>query len=319
MWHLGLVSIIMPVYNAAEYIKQSLDSIVDQSYKNYELIIIDDASEDNSLVIINEFIKEQPQIKVKIINNNYNQGQSKGYNEGLKHSSGKYVCYLAADDTYKSDFIMLMVSKIDCGFDLVYCGYDEIDVKTNTTTFYQEKRKFLDNSTDIINGYLFGTTHFSHASAMYRKDFLIKNRIFYNENCRLGEDIEFVSNLLLKRPLCSSVPYSLYEYRRRVKSVTNTLNTSKINSCLSALNRIQENVPTIRKKILFVVTRKASIVFHLINDLYSQQVVYSKSFTSCFSCSLLFLIHVLRKPHTRFNKKYFNAFFYFIECRIDAK
>ena len=115
-----LVSIIIPVYNVEKYLKKCLDSVINQTYKNIEIIIINDGSTDNSLKICQNYEKKYSNIKV--INQN-NQGLSAARNKGIDESKGKYITFIDSDDYYDLDavekFYILATEK---NADLVCCG-----------------------------------------------------------------------------------------------------------------------------------------------------------------------------------------------------
>ncbi|RAP47570.1 MAG: hypothetical protein BZ135_02030 [Methanosphaera sp. rholeuAM6] len=100
-----LVSIIMPTYNREEMITNAISSVLEQSYKNFELIVIDDASSDNTLNAIKEF----DDCRIKIINNESNLGVSKSRNIGLKEAKGKYIMYLDSDNDWEKDYLKATV------------------------------------------------------------------------------------------------------------------------------------------------------------------------------------------------------------------
>ena len=97
-----LISIIMPVYNCGKYLKQTIESVKKQTYTNWELIIVDDASADNSLKIIQENIQDCIQ-KVKIIQQTENQGVAIARNTGLEQAQGNYIAFLDSDDIWKEN------------------------------------------------------------------------------------------------------------------------------------------------------------------------------------------------------------------------
>lgn len=93
-----LISIIMPVYNVEKFISQTIKSILDQTYENWELLLVDDGSKDNSCEIINEFSKKDNRIKVFI--QEINGGAAKARNIGIDKANGRYICFLDSDDLW---------------------------------------------------------------------------------------------------------------------------------------------------------------------------------------------------------------------------
>lgn len=113
-----LVSIIVPVYNCEEYVKETIESIENQTYKNWELIIIDDNSTDNSLKIIKEKVKENKE-KIKYIHLTENKGVAIARNTGLEIAQGNYIAFLDGDDVWKENKLeeqMQFIKQNDYGF-----------------------------------------------------------------------------------------------------------------------------------------------------------------------------------------------------------
>lgn len=112
-----LVSIIVPVYNAEKFIKDTITNILEQTYQNFELIIINDCSKDNSKKIIKEYEKKDK--RIKLIENKKNSGAANSRNNGIKNANGRYICFLDADDKWDKDKLEKQVNfmkKKKCGF-----------------------------------------------------------------------------------------------------------------------------------------------------------------------------------------------------------
>lgn len=126
------VSVIMPAYNAEKFIKEAIDSIVDQSYKDWNLTIVNDGSQDNTPNIICEYVKKYP-TKISMIDRRKNEGTVSGLNTLIENADGEYVCWLSADDIYTHDMIKNSVLYLDenVSYDLVYANYEVIDENTN--------------------------------------------------------------------------------------------------------------------------------------------------------------------------------------------
>ena len=114
------VSIIIPIYNCAEYISDCIESIIHQSYSNIEIIIVNDGSSDDSLSICKKYEKKDDRI---IIINNKNNGVSYSRNCGIKKSSGEYICFIDADDWIHKNYIEKLVDCIKNNNDIAMCNY----------------------------------------------------------------------------------------------------------------------------------------------------------------------------------------------------
>lgn len=119
------VSIIIPVYNCQEYIRKCLESVLQQTYGNIEIIVIDDGSEDDSSGIIDQVLKEKKEAKVF---HQKNQGVSMARNYGLKNATGEYIAFLDGDDYLGTRYIEELVAAAEKNTsELVICGYQKVD------------------------------------------------------------------------------------------------------------------------------------------------------------------------------------------------
>ena len=119
-----LFSIIIPCYNAASTVERTLLGLVQQTYENFEAIIINDGSEDLSLQKISKFTFKDP--RFKLINLTQNQGLSNVRNIGLDYSTGKFICFLDSDDWWPSDKLEVFESYFNKGYDFLYSDYTRV-------------------------------------------------------------------------------------------------------------------------------------------------------------------------------------------------
>ena len=121
------VSVVLPTYNGEKYIAKAIESVLKQSYTDFELIIVDDCSTDRTTEIIADYAKQDS--RVKVIRNEKNSKLPKSLNNGFKYATGTFYTWTSDDNLYKTDALKVMVSlleeKPDVG--MVYCDYDEID------------------------------------------------------------------------------------------------------------------------------------------------------------------------------------------------
>lgn len=145
-----LVSIVVPVYNAEKFLKDTINCVVNQTYNNWELLLINDCSKDNSKKVAKPFLSD----KIKWIEMDKNGGAALARNKGIKESKGKYICFLDADDLWHKEKIEKQVKFMkdkDCAFS--FTGYefaDENGIPNGKKVFIPEKinyRKALKNTT----------------------------------------------------------------------------------------------------------------------------------------------------------------------------
>lgn len=126
----GLVSIITPCYNGAKYISETIESVIAQTYSDWEMIIIDDGSKDNSAEIINAYVKKDSRIRLIYQDN---AGSACARNRGIQCAEGQYIALLDADDLWKTTFLekqiqFMRMNNAVC----VFCSYDCLDDKSKT-------------------------------------------------------------------------------------------------------------------------------------------------------------------------------------------
>lgn len=121
-----LVSIIMPSYNSEKYVLDSINSVKNQTYQNWELLIIDDCSKDNSVAIIREAMKQDE--RIKLFENQKNEGAALTRNKGIMESKGRFICFLDSDDLWNKDKLINQIEfmkKRKCSFS--YTNYEFTD------------------------------------------------------------------------------------------------------------------------------------------------------------------------------------------------
>lgn len=173
----NLVSIVLPVYNGAKYVGKSIESVLSQSYKDVELIIVNDCSTDNTLEVISEYAQIDP--RVKIVNNNTNMKLPRSLNIGFSQAKGKYWSWTSDDNYYKNDAVQKMVDVLDNNqtVDLVYTNYSVVDMNGNIMDKIR-KGKFE----DFLQGI--------GACFLYKKELAIRTGE-YNTDLFLVEDYDF--------------------------------------------------------------------------------------------------------------------------------
>lgn len=218
-----LVSIIIPVYNGEKYIKRCLKSAVNQTYKDIEIIVLNDGSSDRSEEIINEIAKDDSRIRYYFHNN---MGVGKTRNRGIELSEGDYITFLDADDTYELTYVESLIQDIET-YDMVISGYRRIDgdvVKFEVRPKNDEWSHFKYTAT---------------SGKMFRKAFLDKNHIRYQE-FKIGEDILFSLTACRLADSVKVIEYAGYHAFYNPSSVTKQMNNHvKRNHIIPVLEEVK--------------------------------------------------------------------------------
>ncbi len=207
----GLVSVIIPVYNSASFICKTIDSVLQQTYSNYQIVIINDGSTDNTVEVITKKLGNNLNFKVITTPNG---GVSKARNTGITYAEGEYICFLDSDDKLEPTFLETLVEKINQNkVDVQLCGYYK---------HYANSVEKLPKSNDcqrILSQYLLGDMSFHIGSMLISKSFLDKVNIRFNPDLRLAEDILFICQILSVAKLNICLSY-LYHHQYRKGSLT---------------------------------------------------------------------------------------------------
>lgn len=210
-------SIIVPVYNTEKYLKRCLDSIRNQTFKNYEVIIVNDGSTDNSSDIISKY-------PFKIINQK-NQGLSMARNNGVKESSGEYLIFLDSDDYIEKDLLREINNSLSNNPDLVRYQIKEVfDDKSDVN--YEEES--FENKDGVEAFKLITKYHFVENAWAYaiKREFYLKEKFSFKKGT-YHEDFGLMPLVIIKSKIVNSINYVGYCYYQRDGSIMNSSDYSK--------------------------------------------------------------------------------------------
>mgnify|MGYP002711434528 CR=1 FL=1 len=190
---MDLVSIIVPVYNIEKWIERCVQSLINQTYQNLEIILVDDGSTDESGKICDELAKKDDRIKVY---HKPNGGVSSARNYGLEKATGKYISFCDSDDEIKITMIETLVSEMKShNVDLVQCGY-VLKNKEQEINYISTSRTYdINNEEDLFQMLSSPVLHISSVfTKLFKKEKL--NQIRFKEDVDWGEDQIFVFEYL---------------------------------------------------------------------------------------------------------------------------
>ncbi len=218
------VSIIIPTYNADQYLRQSLDSVVNQTFKDIEIIIINDCSTDNSLEIIKEY--QQKDKRIFLVDLKQNEGISKARNVGIKFAKGNYIAFVDSDDYVEPDYIDYLyniLKNFNCKMSV--CSHNVIK-KGEKKKVFNSKADFKLSSQECIKRLLYNNGIDTSAWAKLYDKTLFDN-IVYPEG-KLFEDIAITYKLFIKAKEIACGHLAKYDYIVRENSiVTRNFDESK--------------------------------------------------------------------------------------------
>ena len=210
-----VISVIVPVYNVEKYLERCLSSIINQTFKNLEIILVDDGSKDSSGKICDEYLKKDRRIKVF---HTENKGVCSARNIGIENSKGNWITFVDSDDWLEEEFCEELYKEIIReNSDVALCGYYRVIGRNKEKINCDIKDKFVDSNQYLIKSLNPQTGYgFSHMK-LYRSE-CIKN-IKFNEELVVGEDALFNEMISenIKKGVVLSKP--LYNYRINQNSV----------------------------------------------------------------------------------------------------
>ena len=227
------ISLIIPVYNVEKYLHRALRSVENQTFDNFEVIIVNDGSTDNSMKIVEEFVNRNKNFSVI---SQENKGLSEARNVGLRHSRGQYIAFLDSDDFLEPNYLeTLYLSAIKTCADIVCCNfyfyYENTKLRIwcpiNTIPGVYSSEKAMKKITSCV-----GTFHFAW-NKLYRRSLFTDHKIefqkMYFEDCVTSPVLFFYAHTVTFINKC------LYNYVMRENSILHTMNAQKINDFVRSI------------------------------------------------------------------------------------
>jgi glycosyltransferase involved in cell wall biosynthesis len=225
------VSLIVPVYNSSKYLGECVDSLLNQTMEDIEIILVNDASEDNSYEIMEKYAKSYPE-KIKLINSKVNLRQGGARNLGLKIAQGEFILFVDSDDIVHPDYVKKMYEHLsNSDADYVICGYTGIGPYATCATvdFSQNKKMNWDNSLCVLNNKILNDNDRKKLlvfetggvwTKLYRKSFLEKENLLFPEKLKYEDNYwDNVSDICTRKIIL--LDDILYYYRFNPNSTNN--------------------------------------------------------------------------------------------------
>ncbi len=221
------VSVIIPIYNVENYLAECLDSVINQTFQDIEIICIDDASTDHSIEILREYAHGDS--RITILQNECNRRQAYARNRGLDQASGEYILFVDSDDYIEKDLVMKAFAKAD-GVDMVCFDYKKVD----SVWFGKDEHLFnLDEGRYKTRDYFLQSVNrnsivYSPCTKLYKRLFLLGENIRFIDGL-LYEDVIFDFLCMMKAKEIYCITEKLYEYRiRRNSSMTRNIDGKNV-------------------------------------------------------------------------------------------
>ena len=260
-------SIVVPIYNVEKYLAQCIESILCQTFKDFELILVNDGSKDNSAWICDEY--ETKDNRIHVIHKE-NAGVAAARNSGIRAATGTYVCFLDGDDYWKDKHVLQKINAciINNNADIVQLNYCFFDEKKQEIIY--RNQKYFDNETDIeYKEKLFQLirTDCLTASAwgtVISREYINRYSLYFIEGVKNTEDVEWAIRAFACKPQFCVLNEEVYVYRKnREGAVTSTI--CYVNLC--------QHVETIVKSIEFLEDKSEEIRIPIMNYIMYQIII----------------------------------------------
>ena len=246
-----LISIIVPVYKVEKYLPACIDSILAQTYENFELILVDDGSPDNCGKICDKYAQKDDRIKVI---HQKNQGVVVARNNALKIAEGEYLTFVDSDDWLEKTFLSETIQKAkETEADIVWTDFYENKLWTKSLP----NNISLNDQTQVLSSFLADNIKGFLWNKLIRYNFYQKCNIKTDEKCTMMEDKYIMLQLLSNHPQMSYISKPLYNYVARKNSATNTA----IHPFMNALPNIYHMYTFLRDNNLYFMLRKDFCIF----------------------------------------------------------
>ena len=235
-----LVSVIVPVYNVAPYLREALDSVVNQSYKDLEIIIVEDGSTDGSADICEEYADSDARIKLI---KQLNKGLSGARNTGLENATGDLVAFVDSDDSISPLFVEFLVNAMissDSQIGVCRCSIIYSDGSMNgvaASSVFPTISNGIYERADAIRLLIEEKMSFNACNKLFKRELF--SGVKFHEG-HVYEDAFSCVKLFDKAVRVVLVDEALYNYRRRTGSITASINMDNINDCFLAHNSVSE-------------------------------------------------------------------------------
>lgn len=240
------VSLIVTVYNKEKWLHAAIDSLLHQTLRNIEIILIDDGSADHSPQICDEYARKDSRVKVL---HQTNKGLGGARNRGLELAAGKYVQFVDADDWIRENACEKLYEKSETdNLNVLFFGVISLNERLNKYYTYDDFSGFpsrIFNETlcykdDALFNNLFTMNHTAW-SKMFRKDFLIHNHLTFADNL-IFEDAEFFFRFIFKAERIGFMPDGLYFYRQRISGSIIDSKDKRYFDILKVLDSVQNEL-----------------------------------------------------------------------------
>ncbi len=236
------VSIIIPTYNSAQYLSRAIDSCIQQTYKDFEVVIVNDGSTDNTIDVVNTYKEKYDFIRLV---NETNSGSVIARDTGVKNSSGDFLFFMDADDVIDRDALMILMAKVDIGDIVIGDFVIENDNGVINSFQHTNKFRFGEDAQAMYLNYLMKSISPSLCGRLYRKSLF--DNLEVDQDLSIGEDVFTNIMIVYNNPQLNVilVKKPIYHYIQHTNSMVHVRSEYNLSQRIKYVNRVitffQEN------------------------------------------------------------------------------
>lgn len=291
------ISVIVPVYNAENSLHRCLDSILNQTLQDLEVLLINDGSTDKSGSICDQYVEKDKRVRVF---HKENGGVSSARNIGLKNMRGRYSIHCDSDDWVEKDMLYNLYKSLEAtNADILICDFYTESSKGDMNYCIQKPRELT--PTVVCEDLLLNKIHGSTCNKLIRNSFIYEANISFNEEVNYCEDLLFIIELLINKPVVTYLNQAYYYYLYHSKSITKSNSIDQIitlEKYVNTLKAILEPFPYYKRAIniqilnvKIILLNNTNVSSHDINKMWSGANKYLKYLdTNCVYKICLFFV-----------------------------
>lgn len=260
-----LVTISIPIFKCEKFIIRCLESVKNQTYKNLEIVLVNDCTPDNSMILVKNFMDANLNLNIKIIEHQENSGLSVVRNNGINASTGEYLFFLDSDDEITADCIELLVERaVKTDAQIIIAQNRWINTFDNTTKDFGfptiAEKKYYDNHLEIFSVYSKGGFPSSSWNKLFKRDFIVDNQIYFVPGLFAQDELWFF-HLLLKTDTLAIIDDITYLYYLHGESVIFNRKKKNFENYLTILEYLTKSYKEEKKSELKTLIKSKIVLF----------------------------------------------------------
>lgn len=238
------VSVVVPVYGVRDYIEMSVESICKQSFMDFELLLIDDGSPDDSIDIAKKVLKNYNHIQYRVISQK-NKGLPAARNTGLRVAQGKYICYIDSDDIITSDYLASLYTACEQNHtNAAFTEYEVVHLNKRNGVDSTDKGVLILSREELLRNNMLRSIKIHLCAMMIKHDFIKEHNLYFNESLRYGEEVDYTWRMF---PLLDNISYiqsPKYKYLVRKGSLMTAQQAEKVICLLNHMHHVLGELTT---------------------------------------------------------------------------